>query len=77
MAGKWTRMEVRCISYLKNGGYSSHRRVSLPGGSSDFVRTLAKIINELIELREVFLYAALLSHNPQPPKITKELIELR
>lgn len=47
------------------------------GGTSDFVRTLAKIINELIEMREVFLYAALLSHNPQPPKITKELIELR
>ena len=47
------------------------------GGSSDFVRTLAKIINELIEMREVYLYAALLSHNPQPPKVTKELIELR
>lgn len=47
------------------------------GGMSDFLRTLARIINELIELREVYLYAALLSHNPQPPKITKELIELR
>ena len=47
------------------------------GGTSDFLRSLTKIINELIEMREVYLYAALLSHNPQPPKVTKELIELR